>query len=50
MTKLFKKLIAENVKPFIIAEVSANHKGSIALAKNTTAAKIRSKCCKNSNI
>ena len=33
MKNLFKKLIAENIKPFIIAEISANHGGSFSKAK-----------------
>ena len=39
MKRKFKNLISLHSKPFIIAEMSANHCGSIAKAKIITAAK-----------
>ena len=38
MDRAFKKLIGKGIKPFIIAEISANHCGSIAKAKKMISA------------
>ena len=47
----FKNIIAKNIRPFIIAEISANHGGNITKAKRMiTAKKGRSSCCENSNL
>ena len=43
--------ISKNKKPFLVAELSANHDGSIDRAKQTIKAeKSRNKCCENSNL
>ena len=52
MNKQFKKFISKKIKPFIIAEISANHGGSLIRAKKmiSSAKKAGASAVKNSNL